>query len=154
MKIGSFLFRLLLVLSLFDLPNATAADFPQKITELIVVDTKLGTGTEAVGDTEDGDLLEVHYTGWIYDPKKADRKGRQFESSHDKGKPFVFKLGMGKVIKGWDKGLEGMKVGGQRTLLIPANMAYGNDGMESKTTYIPSNVPLVFDVELLKVTKP
>jgi FKBP-type peptidyl-prolyl cis-trans isomerase FkpA len=159
MKPANPLFRSLLVtclaINMLSFSVVSLADAPKKLTELVVVDVKVGTGIEAVGDVDEGDTLEVHYTGWIYDPKKEDRKGREFESSRDKGKnPFTFKLGMGKVIKGWDKGLEGMKVGGQRTLIIPADMAYGKDGMENKTTSIPANVPLVFDVELLNVTKP
>jgi FKBP-type peptidyl-prolyl cis-trans isomerase FkpA len=132
---------------------AEAAVRPPKVTELIIIDTVVGTGAEAVADVEEGDKLAVNYTGWIYDPTKADRKGRKFDSNADSKRPFVFKLGMKMVITGWDQGLDGMKVGGKRTLIIPPALGYP-DGVESKAVSIPENVPLVFDVELLSVTKP
>jgi FKBP-type peptidyl-prolyl cis-trans isomerase FkpA len=113
-----------------------------KVTELIKKDTKVGTGEEAVV----GKAVEVHYTGWLYDPDTPDKKGAKFDSSRDRGAPFMFLLGAGRVIKGWDKGVAGMKVGGQRTLIIPPEMAYGSRGAGN---VIPPNSALIFDVELI-----
>jgi FKBP-type peptidyl-prolyl cis-trans isomerase len=115
-----------------------------KVTELIKTDNKLGTGAEAIA----GHDVTVHYTGWLYDESAADNKGKKFDSSRDRNDPFDFPLGAGHVIKGWDVGVEGMKVGGQRTLIIPANMGYGARGAGG---VIPPNATLVFDVELLGV---
>ncbi len=114
------------------------------VTELIKTDTKLGAGAEAVA----GHDVTVHYTGWLYDEKAADHKGRKFDSSRDRNDPFVFPLGAGHVIKGWDQGVAGMKVGGQRTLTIPPQLGYGARGAGG---VIPPNATLVFDVELLGV---
>ena len=112
------------------------------ITELIKADTKTGTGAEAAA----GQQVTVHYTGWLYDETKADHKGRKFDSSRDRNEPFSFRLGAGQVIRGWDEGVAGMKVGGQRTLTIPAAQGYGARGAGG---VIPPNATLVFDVELL-----
>lgn len=114
------------------------------VTELKKIDVKQGTGAEAVS----GKPVIVHYTGWLYDPSKPDNKGAKFDSSLDRKVPFGFFLGAGKVIKGWDDGVVGMKVGGQRTLVIPASMAYGERGAGG---IIPPNATLIFDVELLEV---
>lgn len=114
------------------------------MTELIKTDVKLGEGTEATA----GNHVSVHYTGWLYDEAVADHKGKKFDSSRDRGEPFDFPLGAGRVIKGWDQGFDGMKVGGQRTLIIPASMGYGARGAGG---VIPPNATLVFDVELLGV---
>ncbi len=114
------------------------------VTELKKTDHKVGTGTEAVA----GKLIEVHYTGWLYDAVAPDHKGKKFDSSRDGGKPFSFPLGAGHVIKGWDQGVAGMKVGGQRTLIIPSEMGYGAHGAGGA---IPPNAVLIFDVELLDV---
>jgi FKBP-type peptidyl-prolyl cis-trans isomerase len=113
-------------------------------TELKKTDVKQGTGTEAVS----GKAVVVHYTGWLYDPAKPDNKGNKFDSSRDRGQPFSFPLGGGRVIKGWDEGVAGMKTGGQRTLVIPPAMAYGERGAGG---VIPPNATLIFDVELLEV---
>ena len=113
-----------------------------KVTELIKKDTKIGAGEEAVI----GKAVEVHYTGWLYDPNAPDKKGAKFDSSRDRGTPFSFLLGAGRVIKGWDKGVAGMKVGGQRTLIIPPEMAYGSRGAGN---VIPPDSTLIFDVELV-----
>lgn len=115
------------------------------ITSLQSNDVKAGTGAEAVA----GKAVAVHYTGWLYDEKAADKHGAKFDSSHDRGEPFEFTLGGGQVIQGWDQGVVGMKVGGQRTLTIPAAMAYGETGAGGGL--IPANATLVFDVELLDV---
>lgn len=114
------------------------------ITSLQVSDAKVGSGTPATT----GKQVTVHYTGWLYDPKAADKHGRQFDSSRDHGEPFSFKLGARQVISGWDQGVAGMKVGGQRTLVIPSDLAYGARGAGG---VIPPNATLVFDVELLDV---
>src|SRR5713226_2704430 len=103
-----------------------------QIEEMVV-----GTGPEA----QKGKLVEVHYTGWLTD-------GKKFDSSRDRGKPFSFQLGAGKVIKGWDEGVAGMKVGGKRKLVIPSNLAYGKSGAGG---VIPPDAELTFDVELIKV---
>ena len=115
-----------------------------KITELIKTDTKVGTGKEAVNNK----LVIVHYTGWLYDPKAPKNRGTKFDSSVDRGQPFDFMLGAGQVIKGWDQGVAGMKVGGHRTLIIPSEMGYGARGAGGA---IPPNATLMFDVELLDV---
>jgi FKBP-type peptidyl-prolyl cis-trans isomerase len=115
-----------------------------KVTELIKTDIKLGEGKEASA----GHDVSVHYTGWLYDESAPDHKGTKFDSSRDRGDPFEFPLGAGHVIKGWDQGVDGMKVGGQRTLTIPASLGYGARGAGG---VIPPNATLVFDVELLAV---
>ena len=90
----------------------------------------------------------MHYTGWLYDEAAPEHKGSKFDSSRDRGNPFDCSLGAGHVIKGWDQGVEGMKIGGQRTLIIPAALGYGARGAGG---VIPPNATLVFDVELLGV---
>ncbi len=102
------------------------------------VDLKEGAGAAA----KTGDTVEVHYTGWLKD-------GKKFDSSLDAGKPFSFKLGAREVIKGWDEGVAGMKVGGKRKLIIPSNLGYGPGGTPDGT--IPPNAELTFEVELLKI---
>ena len=107
-------------------------------------DTVVGTGAEARA----GQNVRVHYTGWLYDPAAANNRGRKFDSSKDRGQPFVFGLGQGQVIRGWDEGVQGMKVGGTRVLTIPPEMGYGARGAGG---VIPPNATLVFEVELLGV---
>ena len=114
------------------------------MTELIKTDIKLGEGEPAAS----GNDVVVHYTGWLYDEAAPDHKGKKFDSSRDRGAPFEFPLGAGHVIKGWDQGVEGMQVGGQRTLIIPAALGYGARGAGG---VIPPNAALVFDVELFGV---
>jgi FKBP-type peptidyl-prolyl cis-trans isomerase FkpA len=114
------------------------------VTQLQKTDDKVGTGNEAGA----GRRVTVHYTGWLFDETKADHKGRKFDSSRDRNEPFDFRLGAGEVIRGWDEGVAGMKVGGQRTLTIPPDMGYGARGAGG---VIPPNATLVFDVELLDV---
>ena len=114
------------------------------ITELVKTDDRVGDGNEAVS----GRRVTVHYTGWLYDANKADHKGTKFDSSRDRNEPFDFMLGAGQVIRGWDEGVAGMKVGGRRTLTIPPGMGYGARGARG---VIPPNATLIFDVELLDV---
>jgi FKBP-type peptidyl-prolyl cis-trans isomerase len=106
------------------------------INGMKIVDTIIGTGEEAVA----GKIVTVHYTGTLID-------GSKFDSSLDRGQPFQFVLGAGQVIQGWEQGFTGMKVGGKRSLMIPANMAYGDRAIG----IIPANSTLLFDVELLAV---
>jgi len=100
-------------------------------------DLKMGAGAEAKA----GDAVQVHYTGWLVD-------GTKFDSSRDSNRPFRFKLGAGQVIKGWDEGVAGMRVGGKRKLIIPAELGYGRQGAGS---VIPPGATLVFEVELLGI---
>ena len=108
------------------------------------VDTLIGTGEEA----KPGQRVRVHYTGWLYDPTAANSRGKKFDSSKDRGQPFSFGLGGGEVIRGWDEGVQGMKVGGTRVLTIPPELGYGARGAGGA---IPPNATLVFEVELLGV---
>lgn len=106
-------------------------------------DLRVGTGTEATP----GRRVVVNYTGWLYDLRLPEQKGRQFDTSSGRG-PFAFALGAGLVIRGWDQGVVGMKVGGQRRLIIPPDLAYGSQGSGS---VIPPNATLLFDVDLIDV---
>jgi FKBP-type peptidyl-prolyl cis-trans isomerase FkpA len=118
-------------------PAAAATPRPLQKT-----DTVVGKGKTAAA----GSTVSVHYTGWLYSPKAPQQHGAQFDSSRD-GEPFTFALGTGKVIPGWDQGLVGMKVGGKRTLVVPAALAYGARGAGP----IPPNANLIFDVTLVDV---
>ncbi|TAA12380.1 FKBP-type peptidyl-prolyl cis-trans isomerase [Pseudoxanthomonas winnipegensis] len=117
------------------------------VDTLQVHEISVGQGAQA----KPGDNVSVHYTGWIYDDTKPDKHGPKFDSSIDRGTPFTFPLGGGQVIKGWDQGVAGMKVGGKRTLMIPAALGYGDEGAGG---VIPPGASLVFDVELLDVKAP
>ncbi len=113
--------------------------------QLIITDTKIGTGKEAtVGAT-----VFMHYSGWLYRPLAKNMHGKLFDSSIPRGEPLDFVLGAGRVIKGWDQGIKGMKVGGKRTLIIPSELAYGS--RPSPGSNIPPNSALIFDVELVDV---
>jgi len=109
---------------------------------LKIEDTTVGTGDTA----SSGKRVTVHYTGWL---SEKGARGRKFDSSKDRGDPFVFPLGQGHVIKGWDEGVAGMKVGGTRQLTIPPELGYGARGAGG---VIPPNATLIFEVELLKVS--
>ena len=115
-----------------------------KPTSLQITDAKVGTGAEATA----GKQVTVRYTGWLHDEAAAASHGKKFDSSRDHGQPFTFRLGAGMVIRGWDEGVAGMKVGGARTLVIPPELGYGSRGAGAA---IPPNAALVFDVELLDV---
>ena len=114
------------------------------VKQLEKVDTVTGSGDEAKA----GRVVSVHYTGWLYDAGKPDKRGTKFDSSKDSGQPFDFTLGAREVIPGWDEGVAGMKVGGKRILTIPPDMGYGARGAGG---VIPPNATLVFEVELLAV---
>ncbi len=107
------------------------------MSELIIEDLTIGDGDEAVA----GNNVVVHYTGWLTD-------GAKFDSSKDRDDPFLFRLGAGQVIRGWDQGVAGMRIGGKRKLTIPPEMAYGSRGAGG---VIPPNATLVFEVELLAI---
>ncbi|WP_313703228.1 FKBP-type peptidyl-prolyl cis-trans isomerase [Massilia sp.] len=119
-------------------PAATAAP----VKQLQTIDTVVGKGKQAAA----GNTVTVKYTGWLYAPQAPKGRGPQFDTSVG-GAPFTFPLGMGAVIKGWDQGVAGMKVGGKRTLIIPAELGYGSRGVGP----IPPNANLIFDVELVDV---
>lgn len=119
---------------------ALAAD---GVAELQKIDRVVGGGARA----QDGDTVQVNYTGWLYDAGAKDRHGKEFDSTAG-GEPIRFMLGAGEVIAGWDQGIRGMRVGGRRTLVIPARLAYGNRGAGDA---VPPDAALVFDVELVAV---
>lgn len=118
-------------------PGVTGPEWKKNASGLEYQEIKLGEGAEAKA----GMTVDVHYTGWLLD-------GTKFDSSVDRGKPFSFHLGAGEVIRGWDEGVAGMKVGGTRKLRIPAELGYGARGAGG---VIPGNATLIFDVELLGV---
>jgi len=122
-----------------ELPPAAVGVDQLQVTDLVV-----GSGAEAVA----GRSVTVHYSGWLFDPAQPDAKGKPFDSSREAGRPFTFALGAGQVIAGWDQGVQGMKIGGQRRLVIPHPLAYGERGAGG---VIPPRASLVFDVELLDV---
>jgi FKBP-type peptidyl-prolyl cis-trans isomerase len=113
----------------------------RSLSELKTNDIIIGTGGQAIKGT----TVTVHYTGWLY---KNGHHGKKFDSSLDAGQPFTFKLGSGEVIEGWDRGIEGMRVGGKRELIIPSHLGYGEKGAPPD---IPPNSVLDFEVQLLEV---
>ena len=113
--------------------------------QLIITDTVIGTGKEATA----GATVYMHYSGWLYRPLAKNMHGKLFDTSIPRGEPLDFVLGAGRVIKGWDQGIKGMKVGGKRTLIIPSELAYGS--RPSPGSNIPPNSALIFDVELVDV---
>ena len=121
-----------------ELPTALrdSMDLLGNVNQLVIDDVSVGTGAEVIS----GDTVTVNYIGTL-------QNGQQFDNSYTKGTPFTFKVGDGKVIKGWDQGLVGMKVGGQRILVVPADLAYGAQGAGP----ISSNATLVFAIELVKI---
>ncbi len=124
-----------------DSPVATALKAASE-AGIVVTDLRVGKGTVAIAPGR----TKVHYIGWLYDPAAKDGKGHQFDSSYAHEQPFVFPLGSGKVIKGWDLGVAGMQVGGKRRLVIPPELAYGVRGAGD---IIPRNATLLFEIELL-----
>jgi FKBP-type peptidyl-prolyl cis-trans isomerase FkpA len=143
----SLLLAALLIGGALSIPQPLLAEqkkMDEKITALKIIDRKVGDGKEAKGSS----TVSVDYTGWLYDPAAPEGKGKKFDSSLDRGDPFGFVLGRGSVIRGWDEGVKGMKEDGQRTLIIPPDMAYGNRGAGG---IIPPGATLIFDIELISV---
>ena len=120
-----------------DAPASPTTSVPFSQTDLLV-----GIGADALN----GATVTMNYTGWLYDASKVDKKGLQFDSSVGRT-AFSFTLGSGQVIKGWDQGIPGMRIGGRRRLVIPPSLAYGN----TRTGLIPPNSTLMFEVELLSI---
>lgn len=120
------------------------SDTQEVSSRLQKIDVKTGNGEEI----QPGRTAVVHYTGWLHDPLAAKEHGHQFDSSRGRP-PFSFVLGSGKVIKGWDQGVAGMKIGGKRTLIIPPELAYGARGAGGGI--IPPNAALIFDIELIDI---
>ena len=116
------------------------------VAELQRIDVNVGTGAPAIA----GDEVSVHYTGWLFDQNAPDKRGQKFDSSRDRGEPLVFRLGTGRVIRGWDDGIAGMQRGGKRELQIPSGLGYGARGAGK---VIPPGASLVFEVELLDIRK-
>jgi len=125
--------------------NTSAAEPAPPEPTVLVTDLVTGIGDEALP----GMVVIVHYTGWLFDPAASDQRGRKFDSSRDRGQPFSFPLGGQRVIRGWEQGIPGMKVGGTRRLVIPPGLAYGTRGAGNGV--IPPGATLVFEVELLAV---
>ena len=113
-------------------------------SSLASIDLKPGSGNPIVA----GQYAVVQYTGWLYEPSAPENKGREFDSSLNSGKPFRFQVGAGEVIKGWDQGVLGMQTGGQRRLVVPPELAYGDRGAGG---VIPPGATLVFDVDLIGI---
>jgi FKBP-type peptidyl-prolyl cis-trans isomerase len=123
---------------------AAAAEVPAMPAKLEITDQKVGAGAAIAN----GQTAVVHYTGWLYEQGAPEQKGTKFDSSRDRDEPFSFDLGQGHVIAGWDQGVAGMQVGGQRRLVIPAELGYGQRGAGG---VIPPGATLVFDVELVAI---
>jgi len=115
-----------------------------KVSQLEIVELQPGSGAAITA----GQKAVVEYTGWLYETSAADHKGKEFDSSKNGGQPFRFIVGAGQVIKGWDQGLLGMKVGGKRRLTIPAELGYGDIGAGN---VIPPGATLIFDVDLTAI---
>lgn len=129
-----------------------ACNLPQQTKETTMITNPSGlsyeilvAAPESAQEAKKGDYVTVHYTGWL---DENGQQGQKFDSSVDRNQPFQFHLGLGQVIKGWDEGVQGMKVGEKRRLVIPASLGYGSRGAGS---IIPGNATLIFDVELLKI---
>ncbi len=128
-----------LVVCLLSTATVVAA---QDAPKLQVLDQRVGDGTVAARGMD----VTVDYTGWLYDPDAPDQHGAKVDSSHDGGGPMTFRLGAGEVVRGWDKGVAGMRVGGQRRLVLPPRYAYGRKGVAG---IVPPDATLVFEIELL-----
>jgi FKBP-type peptidyl-prolyl cis-trans isomerase FkpA len=125
-------------------PPAPVVPAEPVLDPLVKTDTVIGKGAQA----QPGSKVFVHYTGWLYKPMAPRQRGREFDSSIKRGEPLEFVLGTGRVIKGWDQGIKGMRVGGKRTLIIPSHLAYGSRGAG---TMIAPGADLIFDVHLVDV---
>jgi FKBP-type peptidyl-prolyl cis-trans isomerase FkpA len=135
---------LVLAVSIAACGGKPAAAPSSGVNSMQTAELKPGTG-EAVTA---GKIAVVQYTGWLYEASATDHKGKQFDSSRTGGQPFRFPLGAGQVIKGWDQGVAGMKIGESRRLVIPADLAYGDGGAGG---VIPPGATLVFDIELIAI---
>lgn len=139
--------RLLLLLAALLLVAACSDPGPPpggRIDQLQRIDVQTGEGAVAAA----GRTVSVHYTGWLYDENAPQQRGEQFDSSRERGEPITFLLGAGRVVRGWDEGITGMRVGGQRILMIPPEYGYGRSGAGG---VIPPHASLVFEVELVGV---
>lgn len=125
-------------------PDAMKVPDEAQAPQVEIIDIKTGEGAEA----QEGSSVAVHYTGWLFDTKAKKNHGKKFDSSYDRGRPITFILGAHRVIPGWEQGLQGLKVGGKRTLIIPSELAYGDRGAGG---IIPPDATLIFDVELMAV---
>ena len=125
-------------------PTTMTVPSANGLDPLVITDTVVGKGKTA----GQGSKVYMHYTGWLYKTMAPRQRGRKFDSSFDRGEPLDFVLGTGRVIKGWDQGIMGMKVGGKRTLIIPSHLAYGSRGAGDM---IAPGADLIFDVELMDV---
>jgi FKBP-type peptidyl-prolyl cis-trans isomerase FkpA len=123
-------------------PSAVAST--SGVTSMQSIELKAGSGAAVTA----GKIAVVQYTGWLYEASAKDNKGKQFDSSRTGGQPFRFPVGTGQVIKGWDQGVVGMKVGESRRLIIPADLAYGDSGAGG---VIPPGATLVFDIDLVGI---
>jgi FKBP-type peptidyl-prolyl cis-trans isomerase FkpA len=117
---------------------------PSGVTSMKTLELKSGSGDGIAA----GKIAVVQYTGWLYEASATDNKGKQFDSSRSGGQPFRFPVGAGQVIKGWDQGVVGMKIGESRRLIIPADLAYGDGGAGA---VIPPGATLVFDIDLIGI---
>ena len=146
MKLHSIFFAATLACTLGSTQAGVAATATPSATQATLVaksvDTALGNGKSAAR----GDTVSIHFTGWLYSPKAPAQRGAQIDTSKG-GDPFTFQLGQAKVIKGLDDGVVGMRIGGKRTLIVPAKLGYGKRGAGP----IPPNANLIFDIELLDV---
>ncbi|MBH98970.1 MAG: peptidylprolyl isomerase [Rhodospirillaceae bacterium] len=133
--------------SVFVLTACTGGEMVESVTmDSGLVMTTLQEGSGGIAET--GQYVGVHYTGWLHDPNVESGRGQQFDSSVDRGTPFRFLLGAGRVIAGWDEGVSGMLIGEKRELIIPSELGYGTRGAGN---VIPPNATLVFEVELLSI---
>merc|ERR550534_1039482 len=143
---------LLLVFVAFGEEGGTeAAADPLKELRIFTLSGKQGKECEKANTAQKFDEVAMHYTGWVAKGDNLDEKGKKFDSSRDRDSFFDVQIGKGRVIKGWDKGLVGMCVGAQRRMIIPSDMGYGDRGAGAD---IPGGATLIFDVELMKITKP
>src|SRR5262245_21705023 len=148
--VGLPLLILVARVGLFLLSDDKKKEEPEPEGELVTTESGLRYQDLKFGDGDaarKGDRVLVHYTGWL---DKGGKKGKQFDSSHKSGQPLPVTIGIGKVIKGWDEGLVGIKVGGKRRLMVPPDLAYGEGGYPPD---IPPNAALIFDVELVKIAE-
>ncbi len=125
-------------------PGSPAVTQTKAVDTLDIVELQPGSGAAVVT----GQTAVVQYTGWLYETAAPDKKGKEFDSSRNGGQPFRFVVGAGQVIKGWDQGLLGMKVGGRRRLIIPADLGYGDTGAGG---VIPPGAALIFDIDLVAI---